>query len=72
MKAPGFEKRAEILDRAKARIAESQVRYGNEVAYPADMELMLDLVGLIESLEMALSIEYSLTKEPRTAAGSLD
>jgi hypothetical protein len=58
MKAsPGFEKRAEIISRAKARIAKSQVKYGNEVAYPADMELMLDLVGLVDSLETALALE---------------
>ncbi len=56
-RSPGWEKRDEIVARAKARIAKSQVKYGSEVAYPADMELMLDLVGLIASLEMALSIE---------------
>lgn len=55
--APGFEARAKIVSRAKARIAKSQVKYGNEVAYPADMELMLDLVGLVDSLETALAIE---------------
>ncbi len=58
-RSPGFEKRDEIVARAKARVAKSQVKYGNEVAYPADMELMLDLIGLIASLEMALSIEQS-------------
>jgi hypothetical protein len=44
----------ELLARARARVARSQVRYGDKIAYPADCNLMLDLIGHIESLRSAL------------------
>jgi len=44
----------ELLSRAKARVARSQVRYGDKIAYPDDCNLMLDLIGHIESLRAAL------------------
>lgn len=64
----------ELLARAKARVAKSQVRYGDKVAYPADCNLMLDLIGQIESLRSALNMatDAAEVREPRTAAGSLD
>lgn len=62
-----------LLARAKARVARSQVRYGDKIAYPADCNLMLDLIGQIESLRAALDAnEIAEVQEPRTAAGSLD
>jgi hypothetical protein len=50
----------ELLTRAKARVARSQVRYGDKIAYPDDCKLMLDLIGQIESLRAALDATASL------------
>lgn len=51
----------ELLARAKARVARSQVRYGDKIAYPADCNLMLDLIGHIESLRAALDAGEGVT-----------
>lgn len=57
MTAPISQYQIELLARARARIAKSQVRYGEKIAYPADMNLMLDLVAQIESLTSALEYD---------------
>lgn len=49
-----------LLARAKARVARSQVRYGDKIAYPADCNLILDLIGQIESLRSALDVQTAL------------
>lgn len=59
--APISQYQTELLARARARIARSRVQYGNKVAYPDDMQLMLDLVGQIESLTNALQVEFGQT-----------
>lgn len=46
----------ELLARARSRIARSRVRHGDKIAYPDDMQLMLDLVAQIESLTSALEM----------------
>lgn len=53
--------RSEIIARAKRRIERAKVVYGNTIAYTDDANLMLDLIGLVESLQLAeqFSIENS-------------
>ena len=58
--APVSQYQIELLSRAKARIARSRVQYGDKIAYPDDMQLMLDLVAQIESLTSALEMNGSL------------
>lgn len=64
--APTSQYQTELLARARARIARSRVQYGDKVAYPDDMQLMLDLVGQIESLTSALQVEYAASP-PRSS-----
>lgn len=57
MNAPISQYQIELLARARARVARSQVRHGDKIAYPADMQLVLDLIGQIESLTSALEMK---------------
>lgn len=63
-KAPISQYQIELLARARARIAKSQVRYGEKVAYPADMHLVIDLVAQIESLTSALEADAAIRAMP--------
>lgn len=56
-RAPISQYQIELLARARARVARSQVRHGDQIAYPDDMQLMLDLVAQIESLTSALEMK---------------
>ena len=64
--APVSQYQIELLSRAKARIARSRVQYGDKIAYPDDMQLMLDLVAQIESLTSALEMNGSLAAQNRS------
>ena len=57
MNAPISQYQIELLARARATVARSQVRHGDKIAYPDDMQLMLDLIGQIESLTSALEMK---------------
>ena len=57
MSAPISQYQIALLARARARVAKSQVRYGDKIAYPDDMQLVLDLIGQIESLTSALEMK---------------
>lgn len=59
--APISQYQIELLARARVRIARSRVQYGEKVAYPDDMQLMLDLTAQIESLTLALEMASSLS-----------
>ncbi len=63
MDAPISRYQTELLARARARIARSRVQYGDKVAYPDDMQLMLDLIGQIESLTSAMEMEGVASRE---------
>ena len=63
--SPGFEGRAAIVKRASAYVEQTKVKYGNESHYPPEIETMIDLMGLIKSLELALAMEQELARENR-------